>query len=58
VPAKDSRLRLAIPGPPVRTPPLFVVLAVAFSVVTGLLSGVLPARRAALLDPIEALRNE
>jgi putative ABC transport system permease protein len=51
-------LRLAVPGLPVHTPPLFVVLAVAFSVVTGLLSGVLPARRAALLDPIEALRNE
>jgi putative ABC transport system permease protein len=51
-------LRLAIPGLPVHTPLVFVVLAVAMSTVTGLLSGVLPARRAAGLDPIEALRAE
>jgi putative ABC transport system permease protein len=51
-------LRLAVPGLPVRTPLLFVVLAVAMSTLTGLLSGVLPARRAARLDPIEALRAE
>jgi putative ABC transport system permease protein len=51
-------LRLAVPGLPVHTPLLFVVLAVAMSTVTGLLSGVLPARRAASLDPIEALRTE
>ncbi len=50
--------RLAIPGLPIHTPVLYVVLAVAVSLVTGLLSGVLPARRAALLDPIEALRAE
>lgn len=51
-------LRLAVPGLPVHTPLLFVVLAVGISTVTGLLSGVLPARRAAALDPIEALRVE
>lgn len=51
-------LRLAVPGLPVSTPPIFVVLAVAVSLTTGLLSGVLPARRAARLDPIEALRAE
>ncbi|HYN19799.1 MAG TPA: hypothetical protein VE078_02485 [Thermoanaerobaculia bacterium] len=51
-------LRLAIPGLPVHTPPLFVALAVAISLMTGLVSGVLPARRAAGLDPIEALREE
>jgi putative ABC transport system permease protein len=51
-------LRLAVPGLPVHTPMVFVVLAVAISTVTGLLSGVLPARRAAALDPIEALRTE
>lgn len=51
-------LRLAVPGLPVHTPLLFVALAVGTSTVTGLLSGVLPARRAAALDPIEALRTE
>jgi putative ABC transport system permease protein len=47
-----------IPGLPVETPTGFVVAALAVSVATGLLSGVLPARRAAQLDPIEALRAE
>lgn len=51
-------LRLAVPGLPVHTPVLFVVMAVAVSVGTGLVSGLLPARRAAALDPIEALRAE
>ena len=51
-------LRVAVPGLPVRTPPLFVVLAVTVSFAVGLLSGVMPARRAATLDPIEALRAE
>jgi len=54
----SALIRLAVPGLPIHTPPLFVVLAVGVSILTGLLSGVLPARRAALLDPIEALRNE
>jgi len=47
-----------LPGLPFRTPPLFVLLALAVSLAVGLLSGVLPARRAASLDPIEALRAE
>lgn len=51
-------LRLAVPGLPVHTPPIFVVMAVGISLLTGLVSGVLPARRAAALDPIEALRTE
>lgn len=51
-------LRAAIPGLPVHTPMLFLVSAVLVSLVTGILSGVLPARRAAALDPVESLRTE
>jgi putative ABC transport system permease protein len=47
-----------LPGVPFRTPPAFVALAILVSLAVGLLSGVLPARRAASLDPIEALRAE
>ena len=47
-----------IPGLHVHTPVRFVVMALVVSLAVGLLSGVLPARRAADLDPIEALRAE
>jgi putative ABC transport system permease protein len=50
--------RTAVPGLPVTTPLSFVLLALGVSFVTGLVSGVLPALRAARLDPIEALRTE
>jgi len=51
-------LRLAVPGMPVYTPPRYIAAALLVSLVTGLLSGVLPARRAASLDPVEALHTE
>jgi len=51
-------LRLALPALPVNTPWNFALAALAMSAVIGLLAGVLPARRAARLDPIEALRAE
>jgi len=43
---------------PTHTPWLYVVLAETLAVLIGLLAGVLPAYRAASLDPIEALRAE
>ena len=53
-----AMLRGFVPGLPVHTPALWAVLAVAISFATGVLSGVAPARRAASLDPIEALHTE
>ena len=53
-----AALRAAVPGLPVHTPLRFLLLAVAVSLTTGIVSGVMPARRAAALDPVEALRAE
>ncbi len=51
-------LQVVLPDLPVRTPPGYVVAALAVSLGVGLASGVMPARRAARLDPIEALHAE
>jgi putative ABC transport system permease protein len=51
-------LRQAVPDLPLETPPEYVLAAVSASALAGLLSGVLPARRAAGLDPVLALRAE
>jgi putative ABC transport system permease protein len=43
---------------PILIPPQTIILALAAAAVVGILFGLLPARRAALLSPIDALRSE
>jgi putative ABC transport system permease protein len=51
-------LHLLVPALPVHTPWLFAVVAELSAVSIGLMAGVIPARRAARLDPVEALHAE
>ncbi|MCK4413138.1 MAG: ABC transporter permease [Candidatus Eisenbacteria sp.] len=51
-------LHLAIPALHVHTPLAYVILALVVSLLVGIAGGILPARRAAALDPIEALAAE
>jgi len=51
-------IHLLVPALPVHTPLSFVALAESIAVFIGLLAGVLPARRAARLDAVDALRTE
>jgi putative ABC transport system permease protein len=51
-------IHFVVPALPVHTPITFVVLAEGIAIVIGLLAGVLPARRAARLDAVDALRTE
>lgn len=51
-------LKTAVSGLPVNTPWDYVIGALLVSVLIGLAAGVVPAMRAARLDPVEALRAE
>lgn len=51
-------LMAVIPALPVYTPWTFVALAESIAIIIGLAAGVIPAQRAARLDPVEALRTE
>ena len=49
---------LLVPALPVRLPVFYVVVSAVSALALGLLSGVLPARRAADLSATEALRSD
>ncbi|MBW2694161.1 MAG: ABC transporter permease [Deltaproteobacteria bacterium] len=51
-------LRAVLPSLPVEIPIDFLFIAIAMSVVVGIASGVAPARRAAGLEPVEALHTD
>ena len=51
-------LHWLFPALPVHTPWLFAVVAELSAISIGLIAGVAPARRAARLDPVEALHVE
>ncbi|MDA0824462.1 MAG: ABC transporter permease [Proteobacteria bacterium] len=50
--------QLALPSLPVKVAWIYVIAALLVSAVIGLLSGLMPAVKAARMDPVEALRTE
>ena len=51
-------LGIAVPALPVHTPWSYAIVAEVSAILIGLVAGVMPARHAARLDPLEALRSE
>jgi len=49
---------LALPALPLQLSPLYASAALLLSALVGLLAGILPARTASALDPVEVLRAE
>jgi putative ABC transport system permease protein len=56
--AASALIRLLVPELPASIPPWAVVAGLSVSIGVGLTFGVWPAKRAAALDPVEALRYE
>jgi len=51
-------VQVIVPAFPAQIAPLYVILAEAVAVLIGLVAGVLPARAAAALEPVDALTTE
>ena len=51
-------VQVTIPALPAQIAPLYVILAEAVAVLIGLVAGVMPARHAAALEPVDALTTE
>ncbi|NLZ18524.1 MAG: FtsX-like permease family protein [Desulfobulbaceae bacterium] len=51
-------VKFFVPLIPFHTPWSFVVLAELLAITIGILASIMPARQAAMLDPLEALRSE